>query len=171
MLFYCLCFYVNIIAFVAHCKLIVLGRVQMLYRLQMLLWKVHKMNYPIIAWHFHVNIVIFYIYGVSNWMVLFGKFFIVSPFESYIVHYKFSVDACIWTKIQWLLFMKTCWKQLVKYLCIIIIIVYVCCWYPNDCKFCTYHICIAVPKCWLLNHTFGLRRMFLLFLDNWNSSC
>jgi hypothetical protein len=31
-------------------------------------------------------------------MVSFGNFFIVSPFESYIVHYKSNVDACIWTK-------------------------------------------------------------------------
>ncbi len=37
---------------------------------------------------------------ISNWMVLFGNFFIVSLFESYIVQCRSSVDACIWTKIQ-----------------------------------------------------------------------
>jgi len=29
----------------------------------------------------------------------------------------FGVDVCIWTKIQWLLFMKTCCEHLDKYSC------------------------------------------------------
>jgi hypothetical protein len=35
----------------------------------------------------------------NNWMVSFGNFFIVGMFESYIVQCRFSVDACILTKI------------------------------------------------------------------------
>jgi hypothetical protein len=62
---------------------------------------------------------------VNNWMVLFGIFFVVGMFESYIVQCKFSVDACILSKIQRLLFMKLCWRQLVKYLCIVPMIAYV----------------------------------------------
>jgi hypothetical protein len=52
---------------------------------------------------------VFYIYDVrSNWMVSFGNFFVVSLFESYIMQWRSNVDVCIWTKIQGLLFMKTC---------------------------------------------------------------
>jgi hypothetical protein len=98
---------------------------------------------------------------INNWMLLFGYFFIVNMFESYIV----SVDVCILTKIQWLLFMKICWRQLVKYLCIILMIVYVCCWYPNNCNFFTYNICIANVKCWSFNHPFGLRRILSSFFS------
>jgi len=65
---------------------------------------------------------------VSSWMVLFGTFFIHGLFEPYIVWCKSSVDGCIWIKIQWFLFMKICWKQLVRYLCIVPMIAYVCCW-------------------------------------------
>jgi len=109
---------------------------------------------------------------ISNWMVLFGNFFIVSLFESYIVYWRSSVDAWIWIKIQWLLFMKTCWRQFVKYLCILVLMIaYVCCRYPNKCNFWTYNICIAVDKCWSFNHPFGLRKMFSSFLVNWNSWC
>jgi hypothetical protein len=32
---------------------------------------------------------------VSNWMVLFGNFFVASLFESYIVQWRSSVDVCI----------------------------------------------------------------------------
>ncbi len=37
---------------------------------------------------------------VSNWMVSFGNFFIASLFELYTVQWRYSVDVCIWTKIQ-----------------------------------------------------------------------
>jgi hypothetical protein len=53
-------------------------------------------------------------------------FVVVSVFESYVVHCRFGVDVCIWTKIQWLLFMKTCCEHLDKYSCMVIMIVYVC---------------------------------------------
>jgi hypothetical protein len=46
--------------------------------------------------------------------------------ESYIVQCRYNVDVCISTKIQWLLFMKTCCKHLDKYLCMIVI-AYMCC--------------------------------------------
>jgi hypothetical protein len=46
--------------------------------------------------------------------------------DSYIVQCKSSVDVCISTKIQWLLFMKTCYKHVDKYLCTVLI-AYVCC--------------------------------------------
>jgi hypothetical protein len=49
--------YANAIAFVAHCKYIFLGLVQMLYWLHMLLRKVHKMNCLVVASHLHMNIV------------------------------------------------------------------------------------------------------------------
>jgi hypothetical protein len=108
---------------------------------------------------------------VSNWMVLFGNFFIISLFESYIVKCRSSAYACIWFKIQWLLFMKICLKQLVRYLCIVSMIVYVCCWYPNNYNFWTYIICVATAKCWLFNHPFRLRRIISSILVHWNSSC
>jgi hypothetical protein len=102
---------------------------------------------------------------INNWMESFDNFFIVGLFESYIVQCRFSVNACILTKIQWLLFMKICWRQLVKYLCIVLMIVYVCCWYPNNCHFWTYNICIAAVKCWSFNHSFGWRKIFSSFIE------
>jgi hypothetical protein len=63
---------------------------------------------------------------ISNLIMSFGNFFIIGIFESYIVQCKSSVNVCIWTKIQWLLFMKICWWQLVRYLYIILMIAYMC---------------------------------------------
>jgi len=108
---------------------------------------------------------------ISDCLVSVGNYFVVCLLESYIVHFRSNLDVCIWTNIQWLLFMKTCWRQLVRCLFIVPMIVYVCCWYPNDCNFWTYNICIMVVKCWLLNHPFGSRIMFSSFLVNWNYSC
>jgi hypothetical protein len=62
-------------------------------------------------------------------------FFVADVFESYIVQRTYGVDACIWIKIQWLLFMKMHCMHLDKYICTIPIIVYMCCWYPNGCSF------------------------------------
>jgi hypothetical protein len=42
------------------------------------------------------------------------------------------MDAYILTKIQWLLFMKICWRLLVRDWCIVPMIAYVCCWIPNN---------------------------------------
>jgi hypothetical protein len=108
---------------------------------------------------------------ISNWMVLFGNFFLVSLFESYIIQCRSNAYACILTKIWWSLFMKICWKQLVRYLCTIPMIVYVCRWYPNNYNFWTYIICIATTKCYVFNHPFRLKRIISSILVNWNSSC
>jgi hypothetical protein len=109
--FYCLCYYANAIAFVAHCKYVVIGWVQTLYWLHMLLWKVHKMNYSIIAWHLHMNIVnvsYLWCYLVIGWCHL-VIFFVVNVFELYIVHVGLvwmcvfglrSNNYCLWKHVE-----------------------------------------------------------------------
>lgn len=106
-----------------------------------------------------------------TWWIFWLLFFIVNMFESYIVECKLGLETCILINIQRLLFIKTCWKQLVKYLSMVPMLAYVCYWYFNDYNFWIYNICIAIIKCWLLNHLFGLRRMFSSFLANSSFSC
>ncbi len=107
---------------------------------------------------------------INNCTMSFGKFFVIGVFESYIMQHKSHVLACIWI-MQWLLFMKMCCKHLDKYLYMVPMIVFVCCWYSYGSSFLTYNICIVATICWSFNHLQGFRIIFSSFIDNWKSSC
>ncbi len=107
---------------------------------------------------------------INNYTMSSYKFFIFSVFESYIMQCKSSMVTCIRIKVQWLLFMKIFCRHLDKYLCMVCMIVYVCCWYSYGSSFLTYNICIVVAICWSFNHLQGFRRKISSLIDNWKSS-